>query len=88
MKDIQHVTQLEAQLAQSTRRKINKKKIRLFCLSNVKKVILCFGVYQCCMFTVLTYLLTAIGFCHPMAVHIYTQTIHRTQITTEQHKYN
>jgi hypothetical protein len=34
------------------------------------------------------YLLTAIGFCHPVAVHIYTQTIHRTtQITTEQHKY-
>jgi hypothetical protein len=32
------------------------------------------------------YLLTAIG-CHPVAVHIYTQTIHRTtQITTEQHK--
>jgi len=27
--------------------------------------------------------------CHPVAVHIYTQTIHRTtQITTEQHKYN
>ena len=26
--------------------------------------------------------------CHPVAVHIYTQTIHRsTQITTEQHKY-
>ena len=25
--------------------------------------------------------------CHPVAVHIYTQTIHRTtQITTEQHK--
>jgi hypothetical protein len=32
------------------------------------------------------YLLTAIG-CHPVEVHIYTQTIHRTtQITTEQHK--
>jgi len=27
--------------------------------------------------------------CHPVAVHIYTQTVHRTtQITTEQHKYN
>ena len=26
--------------------------------------------------------------CHPVAVHIYTQTIHRTtKITTEQHKY-
>jgi len=25
--------------------------------------------------------------CHPVAVHIYTQTVHRTtQITTEQHK--
>jgi hypothetical protein len=25
--------------------------------------------------------------CHPVAVHIYTQTLHRTtQITTEQHK--
>jgi len=31
------------------------------------------------------YLLTAIGFCHPMAViHIYTQTIHRT-IQNEQY---
>jgi len=43
MKDVQQVTQLEAQLAQSTRRKM-KKKDQLFCLSNIKNMTLSFGV--------------------------------------------
>jgi hypothetical protein len=45
LKVVQRVTQLEAQLARSTRReRKEKKKVQLFCLSNLKNMILSFGV--------------------------------------------